>query len=57
MEYSQEEWVKLCAQAASEQDNERLMQLIRRMVQLLDVKEESSKQNDTVQQSDPSSNA
>jgi hypothetical protein len=37
-----EEWSRLCKQASTEQDSQRLMILVRRIVQLLDGKRDSS---------------
>jgi hypothetical protein len=39
MKDHRQEWQKLCAQAAVEQDSARLMKLIQRITELLDAKE------------------
>jgi hypothetical protein len=37
-----EKWMELCAQAANEQDSEKLMALIKQVAALLDIKQERS---------------
>ena len=39
MDENREKWMELCAQAANEQDPEKLMQLIAQINQLLEAKE------------------
>jgi len=39
MEENRQKWMELCAQAAQEQDHEKLMELIAQINQLLDAKE------------------
>jgi hypothetical protein len=48
MELKREEWMELCAQAAEEQDSAKLMQLIVRINQLLEAKEQRLKGNTPV---------
>jgi hypothetical protein len=43
MEDNREKWMELCAQAASEQDSEKLMQLIAQINQMLEAKEQRLK--------------
>ena len=40
-----EDWMALCEQAAVEQDPERLMKLVQRIVELLDSRRESIRHN------------
>lgn len=46
MKDHEEEWQELCAQAAVEQDPEKLMDLIRRINTLLDAKDKRSRRNE-----------
>jgi hypothetical protein len=45
MEENREKWMELCAQAAREQDPEKLMELIAQINQLLEAKERRLKGN------------
>jgi uncharacterized membrane protein YdfJ with MMPL/SSD domain len=40
MRQNREKWVELCAQAANEQDSQKLMALIKQITTLLDAKQE-----------------
>ena len=40
MRENREKWVELCAQAANEQDSQKLMALIQQIAALLDAKQE-----------------
>ena len=40
MRENREKWMELCAQAANEQDPQKLMELIQQITALLDAKEE-----------------
>jgi hypothetical protein len=42
-----EKWLELCAQAANEQDSEKLMALIRQIAALLDTKQEPLTETDS----------
>ena len=44
---NQEEWMELCALAAKEQDTEKLMQLTKEIIRLLDEKDARLKQSRT----------
>jgi hypothetical protein len=45
MDENREKWMELCARAATEQDPEKLMQLIAQINQLLEAKERRLKSN------------
>jgi hypothetical protein len=45
MEENREKWMELCAQAAKEQDPEKLMELIAQINELLEAKERRLKGN------------
>jgi len=45
----QEEWATLCKEASTEQDPGRLMILVRRILELLDAKRDSSTPDETAQ--------
>ena len=49
MKDTQEEWVKLCKQASTEQDPQRLMILVRRILQLFDGKLGSPTHSEPIQ--------
>ena len=40
MRENREKWMELCAQAANEQDSQKLMELVKQITALLDAKQE-----------------
>ena len=46
MRENREKWMELCAQAANEQDSEKLMVLIKQITALLDAKEKRLTERD-----------
>lgn len=55
MEDNREKWMELCAQAASEQDSEKLMKLIAQINQMLEAKEQRLKGQSAEPQGDTKS--
>lgn len=55
MEDNREKWMELCAQAASEQDSEKLMKLIAQINQMLEAKEQRLKGQSSEHQGDTQS--
>ena len=47
MRENTEKWMELCAQAANEQDSQKLMALIERITALLEAKQERLIENDS----------
>ena len=46
-EENREKWMELCAQAANEQDSQKLMALIKQITALLDAKQERLSEKDS----------
>lgn len=53
MQQYAEEWQQLCAKAAVEQDPEKLNELVRRINELLEVKENRLRENSSQRSSTP----
>jgi len=47
MRENREKWIEFCAQAANEQDSEKLMELIKQITALLDAKQQRLIERDT----------
>jgi uncharacterized membrane protein YdfJ with MMPL/SSD domain len=47
MRENREKWMELCAQAANEQDSQKLMALIKQIATLLEAKQERMIENDS----------
>jgi hypothetical protein len=47
MRENREKWMELCAQAANEQDSQKLMALIKQITALIDAKQERLIEGDT----------